>query len=72
MFEVIKQCLHAQNSQFVAKFDKTRLPHTSNSSTLTICNLTTHYAIDLQFLQRLFTALCNNRLKFESDSLLPH
>ena len=30
-------------------FDKTGFPHTSNSSTLTACNLTTQYAIDLQF-----------------------
>ena len=34
---------------YVTRFDKTRLPHTSNSSTLIASNLTTHYAIALQF-----------------------
>ena len=44
----------------VTGFDKTRLPHTSNSSTLTSCSLATKYAIDLQFSQNSFTAWCNN------------
>ena len=50
---------------YVTGFDTTKLPHTSNSSTLTTCNLTTRYAIDLQFSQLPVVALCNNRSNFE-------
>ena len=57
---------------YVTGFDKIRLPHTSNSSTLTSCSLATKYAIDLQFSQNSFTAWCNNCSEFESDSLLPN
>ena len=42
---------------------------TSNSLTLTACILTTQYAIDLQFSPTSFNVLCNNRSKFESDSI---
>ena len=54
----------------MTRFDKTRLPHTSNSLTLTACNITTQYAIDLPFSQNSFITLCNNRSKCESDSVL--
>ena len=57
---------------YATGFDKTRLPHTSNSLTLIICNLTTRYAIDLQFSHNAFIALYNNRSKFGTDNILLH
>ena len=35
----------------MTRFDKTSLPHTSNSLTLSACNMTTQYAIYLQALK---------------------
>ena len=48
---------------YVTGFDKTRLPHTSNSSTLIASTLTTQYAIALQVSHNAFIALCNNKSK---------
>ena len=57
---------------YVTGFDKTRLPHTSNSSNLIASNLTTQYAIALQFSHNAFIALCNNKSNFETDSSLSY
>ena len=56
----------------VARFDKTRIPHTSNSLTLITCNLTTQYAIDQIFSHNAVIALYNNRSKCDTDSTLLH
>ena len=65
----IHHCVyHYSRTTFVTGFDKTRLPHTSNSSTLIASNLTTQYAIALQFSHNAVIALCNNKSNFETDS----
>jgi len=49
--------IQAVLNAYVTGFDKTRLPHTFNSLTLTICNFTIQHSIDVEFLNMLPLAL---------------
>ena len=48
-------------------FDKTRLPHTTNSSTLITYNLASCHAIDLEFSQDF---VIKQQVKIETDGIL--
>ena len=53
----IQMNIHAN----VAEYDKTRLPHTSNSLTLINCNMTCWHVVDLKFLHNAFIPFTNHR-----------
>ena len=54
----------------MTRFDKTRHPHTSNSSNSISCNLISYHAIDLKFSHNFVTCSLNSRWKFETDIVL--